>query len=247
MADAHRDLSPADVDGDVDQCAWDAVDHRAHLQLADAEDANDAGHRVAEHAGGGELATDPRPHGAKLGRHAGKRVDERAFVAQGDAGRDPGRRHGSRPLRQKRLATRDGEHLGERRVPALGQVARPARDHRERLRVLLEPPSRRRGDGRRGEVVVGRAQSAADDDHGGLEGQRLAQRRHQQAHVVGHHGETRDLDAVGGEARGEKSAVGVAGASVEELVPGQHDDRLRQFRPHRAVPGRCSRSRAFQK
>src|SRR5665648_591873 len=89
--------------------------------------------------------------------------------------------------------------------------------------------ARRRGPGQTGggEVVVRRAQAAADDEQVWLGGEGVLQSRREALLVVGDREDAGHLDPPGAEVGAQEGAVGVAGAAVEELVAAAHDGRTR--------------------
>ena len=83
-------------------------------------------------------------------------------AARGDAGGDAGRRHGAGAGRQQRLPARQREDLVEVEVAPLGDRAHALLDHGERLGVLREADPEGPGEALGREVVVRRAEPAAD-------------------------------------------------------------------------------------
>ena len=144
------------------------VEQRRHLQLADAEDAHDAHDDLGEELLGLQAFGGGAPHGLELMGHSRVGVDARRSAARGDAGRDAGRRERRGAGRQESLATGQGEQLVEVRVAALGDPAHALFDHGEGGGVFGEAHAQGTRQTRGGEVVMGRAQTTADDEQVGL-------------------------------------------------------------------------------
>jgi hypothetical protein len=188
-----------------------------------------------------------------------KGTPARGSAARGDAGSDTGRGHGQRARRQQRLTTRLREEDVEVEVTPLGDAAHARRHHGEGVGVFDEAHAQRPGKAGGGEVVVRRAQAAADDQKIGFGGERVLQRRRQPLLVVGHGEDAGHLDPAGAEVGTHESAVGVAGAPVEQFVAAEDDGGARQCVAHKAtflrrfavqrdgLPGMRMTPRAFMK
>ena len=163
-------------------------------------------------------------------------------------GRDAGRRHGAGAGRELRLAAREAERLAVVEVPALGDDADALLDPGERLRILLQRHAQDLGEALCREVVVRRAEPAADHEQVGLARERVPQGGREALAIVGDGEQFGDLDAPPAEVVADERAVGVAGAAVQQLVAAEDHGRARRPRRHQLlVPGMWMRPRAFRK
>ena len=224
------------------------VEHRPHLQLADAEHTDRARDDVREEAVALELCGRGCPHTTEFRRDPRERVHARAPGARGDAGGDAGRRDGDGAGRHPGLTSRQSERLVEVELPAGSHGADLVLEVRARSWVLdkLHAQSLREALG--GEVVVRGPQAPAHHDQIGVPGENVTESRREPHAVVGDRQHLHDLDAAATQVRAHEGPVGVARAAVEQLVAAQHHCGPRSSRRHQLLaPGIRMMPRALMK